>query len=112
AHLGERAGEAGTAQVLDAHHQVSGVDLQARLDQQLLGERVAHLYARPARPRAGPEGGAGQHGHPADAVPAGLRAGQDHLVARPGCRSSPATMRAPIASRSRTIPPTPVAATW
>ena len=80
---GERAGQAGAAEVLDADDQPRVVQLQARLDEQLLHERVAHLHARPALLAALVERRAGQHGDPADAVPAGLGAHEDDDVAGP-----------------------------
>ena len=79
--LGRRAGEAGAAEVLDAGDQVGGEDLQARLDEQLLGERVADLDARALGRAVLVEGLAGQHADAADAVAAGAGAEQDDLVA-------------------------------
>ena len=79
--LGRRAGEAGAAEVLDAGDEVGGEDLQAGLDQQLLGERVADLHARALGRAVLVERLAGQHADPADAVAAGAGAEQDHLVA-------------------------------
>ena len=58
-----------------------GEDLQARLDEQLLGERVADLHARALGRAVLVEGLAGQHADAADAVAAGAGAEQDDLVA-------------------------------
>jgi hypothetical protein len=70
----------GGAEVLDAVDHVSGIQIQAALDQHLLGERVAHLDR-------GTLGGlcvchsverlGGKNGDPTDAVAAGLGAEQD-----------------------------------
>jgi hypothetical protein len=79
--LGRRAGQAGAAEVLDAGDEVLAEDLQARLDEQLLGERVAHLDAGPLGRTLGVEGLGREDGDPADAVAAGARAEQDDLVA-------------------------------
>jgi hypothetical protein len=48
-HLGGRRGEAGGAHVLDRHDRAAADQLQARLEEELLGERVAHLHARALR---------------------------------------------------------------
>ena len=113
-HLGARAGETGGAHVLDGDDQTRGDQLQAGLEQQLLGERVAHLDLRPAclallGQLLGGEAGA------VDAVASGARADREEHVAdavrprrgsaRPraavrrtsrspaGCRCSPARTR-------------------
>lgn len=62
------------------------VQLQAGFDQQLLGERVAHLDRRATLLAALVEGGTGEYGDAADAVPAGLGAHQHDDVARSGGR--------------------------
>ncbi len=79
--LGERACQPGAAEVLDAGDQPGVVHLEARLDEQLLGERVADLHARPLGGAALVERRAGQHAHAADAVATGLGAEQDDHVA-------------------------------
>ena len=55
--------------------------LQARLEQQLLGERIADLHGGPLRLGFVGELGRG-HGRAVDAVAAGLRADIDHRIAR------------------------------
>ena len=77
------AGEAGAAQVLDADHEAGVEQLEARLDEPLLLERVADLHARPlvAVVLVVVEAGRRQHAHAADAVAAGRRAQQDGEVA-------------------------------
>ena len=82
------AGQAGAAQILDAHHQLGVEQLEARLDQALLLVGVAHLDAGPLgrllRLVAAPEPGRGQHADPADPVASGGRAEQHGQVARTG----------------------------
>ena len=46
-HLGAGAGEAGGAHVLDGDDEPGGDQLEAGLEQQLLGERIAHLHLGP-----------------------------------------------------------------
>ena len=46
-HLDRRAGQAGGAHVLDGDDRVALHQLEAGLDQQLLGERIADLHGRP-----------------------------------------------------------------
>ncbi len=48
-HLGARAGEAGGTHVLDRDDESGRDELEAGLQQQLLGERIAHLDLRPPR---------------------------------------------------------------
>jgi hypothetical protein len=79
--LGQRAGQPGAAEVLDALDELRVVQLEAGLDEQLLGERVADLHRRPAGRAVRVEGGAGQHRDPADAVTAGLGTQQHDDVA-------------------------------
>jgi hypothetical protein len=45
-HLHRRAGEPRRSHVLDRHQAVAGHQLEARFEQQLLGERISHLYCR------------------------------------------------------------------
>src|SRR5665647_1722941 len=80
-HLAARTGEAGGAEVVHAHHQVSVDELEAGLDELLLGERVADLDAGPFLLERLVELLAGQHTGAADAVAAGLGADQDDVVA-------------------------------
>ena len=80
----QRAGEPGAAEVLDAHDEVAVEQLERALGDDLLGEGIADLDARSAGGSVVVEGGAGQDRHPADAVPPGLGAEQDHRVAVPG----------------------------
>ena len=83
--LGERAGQAGAAEVLDADDQAGVVQLEAALDEQLLHERVADLHRRAALLGLPSSKVAdGQHGDAADAVAAGLRADQHDDVADAG----------------------------
>ena len=79
--LGGGAGEPGGAEVLDARDQVLGEQFQGALDQQLLHEGVADLDAGTLRRAVLVEGLGRQDGRAADAVTAGGRAVQDHLVA-------------------------------
>src|SRR5690606_16745930 len=80
--LGGGARQPGRAQVLDAGHQVALVQLETRLDQLLLLERVAHLDAGTLGGGLLVEGSRRQHGSAADAVAAGGGAEQDGDVAR------------------------------
>ena len=82
--LGGRAGETGAAEVLDAGDHARGEQLERALDQQLLHERVADLDARPLGRTGLVEGLRRQDDDAADAVAAGARAVQDHLVAGAG----------------------------
>ena len=79
--LGQGAGQPRPAEVLDARDQVGVEHLQAALDQQLLGERVADLHRGPLGRATLVEGRAGQHADAADPVAAGPRAEQHHDVA-------------------------------
>ncbi len=86
---GELAGGAGqprATEVLDAGDDAGAEQLQAALDEQLLGERVAHLDGGPLGGAAGPVTGAveglrGEHRDATDAVAAGAGAEEDHEVA-------------------------------
>ena len=69
--LGGRAGEAGTAEVLDAGDQAGREELEGALDEQLLHERVADLDARPLGRAAVVERLGGEDADAADAVAAG-----------------------------------------
>ena len=79
--LAGRAGEAGAAEVLDADDEAGVEQGQARLDEPLLLERVAHLHGRPLVVVALLEAGRGQHRHATDAVTPGGRAEQHREVA-------------------------------
>ncbi len=79
-HLPHAAGEPGSAHVLHAGHQVERDRLEARLQQQLLHERVADLHGGAVGLGGVGEVGRGEHGA-AKAVTAGLRADVVELVA-------------------------------
>ena len=82
--LGQGAGQAGAAEVLDALDELRVVELQTGLDEQLLGERVTHLHGRALGRPGRVERRGGQHGHAADAVATGLRPEQhDHVADTP-----------------------------
>ena len=85
--LGGGAGQARTAQVLDAHDDAGLVQLQAALDENLLRERVTHLHGRQLALGAVLEGVRSQHGHATDAVEAGARTEEHDLVAGTGGKS-------------------------
>ena len=76
-----RARDAGRAEVLDALDQVAREQLEAALDEHLLGERVAHLHRGALGGAAFGEGVGCEDRRPADAVAARARAEQHHLVA-------------------------------
>ena len=78
--FGRRAREAGRAEVLDADDEVGGEDLEAALDEHLLGERVADLDGGTLGRFRVVERRAGEHRRPADSVAAGARAEQHDLV--------------------------------
>ncbi len=82
--LGGRAGQPGTAEVLDAGDHAGGEELEGALDEELLHEGVPDLDARALGRPTLVEGLAREDGHPADAVAAGARAVQHHLVAGAG----------------------------
>ena len=79
AHLDRRGGQAGGAHVLDRHHGAGSHQLEAGLQQQLLGEGVADLHGRSLLLRVGLEARRG-HGGAVDAVAAGLGAEIDDRV--------------------------------
>jgi hypothetical protein len=80
--LGDRAADPGRAQVLEPAQQAPLDQFQARLDQQFLLERVAHLHVRALGLVAVLEAGRGEDAGPADPVPAGLGSHQHGQVAR------------------------------
>ena len=84
--LARGAGQPGTTEVLDPHHELGVEQLQAGLDETLLLEGVAHLDAGSlgvvGRLLVTAEAGRGQHADPADAVAPGARAEQHGQVAR------------------------------
>ena len=73
AHLRCRAGQAGRAHVLDADERVGLHQLEARLEEQLLHERIADLHRGTFLRRLLVELGR-RHGRPMDAIAAGLGA--------------------------------------
>ena len=81
-HLGEGAGQAGRAHVLDPHHRAGPERLEARLEEELLGERVAHLDGGAPLGRGLVEG-LRRHGRPVDAVAARLGADVEEGVPHP-----------------------------
>ncbi len=87
--LGQRTGQPRAAEVLDGDDKPAVKQLQAGLDENLLGERVSDLYRWSARRSATlVEGRRRQHRHPTDAVPTGLRTEQDDRVTDSGRRRS------------------------
>ena len=78
-HLECRAGEPGGAHVLDADYRVRRHELEAGLEQELLGERVPHLDRRAALLASLAED-VGGHRRPVDPVAPCLRAHVDHGV--------------------------------
>ena len=78
-HFDRGGGEARRAHVLDGDDRVGRHQLEAGLDQQLLGEGVADLHGRALLVAVLVEVGAG-HGRAVDAVAAGLRADIDDRV--------------------------------
>ena len=75
--LGRRARDAGSAHVLDARHEAPVVELEAALDEQLLGERVTDLHVGSPVLAVILERGARQHRRAADAV-ASRRGAEQH----------------------------------
>ena len=85
--LAQGAGQPRAAKILDALDQLGVEDLQAGLDQQLLGERVTDLDGRAVGRTALVEGGGREHADAPDAVAAGLGAEQhDDVADAPGRR--------------------------
>ena len=76
-HFNAGGRQASRAHVLDRGHRTGGHELQRRLDQQLLGEGVAHLDRRPLGLGIGVELCRG-HGRAMDPVPPGLGTEIDH----------------------------------
>ncbi len=79
--LGGRARDAGGAEVLDRLDEVALVELEAALDEHLLGERVADLHRRALRGAAVGERVGREDAGTADAVAAGARPEEHDLVA-------------------------------
>ena len=79
-HLGRRAGQAGRPHVLDADERVGLHHLEARLEEQLLHERIADLHRRTLFGRRLIELRR-RHRGAVNAVAAGLRADVVHRVA-------------------------------
>ncbi len=94
-HLGRRGGEARRAHVLDRDDRVRRHQLEARFEQQLLGERIADLHGRALLLRILVELGR-RHGRAMDAVAPGLRADIDDRIAR--------ALRPPIGRSCRCAP--------
>ncbi len=92
------AGDAAGAEVLEALDEAALDQLEGRLDEQLLGERVADLDGRPLRRVVVGEGRRGEDRRAADPVAAGRRAEQDDEVARARA-PPPASAAAPRAGR-------------
>ena len=84
--LGGSAGQARAAQVLNANDHAGVVEVQAALDEDLLGEGVAHLHGRQLALGAVLEGIGGQHGHAADAIQTGAGAEEHDLIALARCK--------------------------
>ena len=82
--LARRARDAGGAEVLDGLDELALVELEAALDEHLLGERVADLHGGALGGAAVGEGIGCQDGCPADAVAARACAEEDDLVAGAG----------------------------
>ena len=98
--LGRRAGDAGGAEVLQPLDEPALDELERRLDQQLLGERVADLDRGPLRGVVVGERRGGEDRRSPDAVAAGRAPEQDGEVARaraPPRGSGGAPRAAPIA---------------
>ena len=100
-HLRRGGRETRGAEILQRHEQPAVQQLQAALQQLLLGERVADLHRRALGGVALAELGAREHRGPADPVAAGQRAEQDEHVADPGGRRAdqPLRRREPDAHR-------------
>ena len=79
-HLHGGGGEPGRAHILDGDDGVGLHQLQAGLDEQFFGERIADLHGRAFFLGGGVELGAG-HGRAMDAVAPGLAADIDHGIA-------------------------------
>ena len=96
--LGGRARDPAGAEVLEALDEAALDELQARLDEQLLRERVADLDGRPLGRVVVGERGAGQDRRAADPVAPGRRSVQHDEVAGAG-RGGEGQQRAPRAGR-------------
>ena len=82
AHLDRRAGEAGSAHVLDGDHRARRHQLEASFEQQLLGERIADLDGRALLLGVLVEFRR-RHGGAMDAVAAGLGSEIDDRISHP-----------------------------
>ena len=80
-HFHRRAGQAGGPHVLNPDNQVLLHEAEAGLDQDILGERVAHLDGRPELFGLVVEFPRGQQARAVNAVPAGARAHIDDRIA-------------------------------
>ena len=83
-HLDRGRSQPGRPHILDGDDRILFHQLEAGLDQQFLGERVADLHGRPLLPGIGAEFGRG-HRRAVNAVATGLGADIDDEVPRPGC---------------------------
>ena len=84
-HLEAGAGQSGGAHVLDPEHDPAPHRLQARLEQDLLREGIAHLYRGPLRLALGVEG-LRRHRGAVNAIAAGTAARVENRVAGAGSR--------------------------
>ena len=82
--LGRGAGDAGGAEVLQPLDEAALDELERRLDEQLLGKRVANLHGRALRRIVVGEGCGGEDRRSPDAVAAGRAAEQHGKVPGPG----------------------------
>ena len=80
-HFAGRAGEAGGAHVLNADDGAGGHRFEARLEQQLFEEGIAHLHVGALLLRLLGEFGGGQQRSAVNAVAAGLGADVNHRIA-------------------------------
>ena len=87
-HLGGGAADAAGAEVLQPLDEAALDQLQRRLDQELLGERVADLDRRPLGRVVVGELGAREDARPADPIAPGRRAVEDDEVPGPGCHGA------------------------
>ena len=101
-HLRRRTGQAGRAHVLDADERVGLHQLEARLEQQLLHERIADLHRRPLLGRLLVELRR-RHRRAVDAVAAGLGADVVDRIAAAGGAALARARRASTMPRQNTL---------
>ncbi len=82
--LGRCTGDAGSTQILNALNDAVLEQLEAALDEDLLGKRIADLHGRPLGRLRIVERFGGEHRRSADAVAAGTRTEEHHTVADAG----------------------------